>query len=387
MTDKDEHEQDAEFPDDDTLAVEETDTEPASLPAPEAAPRQRRGAGGIAWLALFLALVSAAGIGYMLVQDWQARGDADQRANSLAELRNRLASSGESMQSLEQSLAALVDADDRNAMALRGLQDDLEQRLQLLDSMPARISNLERSMASLQGISTGARDALLLAEAEYYMQLANAQLQLAGNPELAALALGMADDRIVQLANPALTDVRRALSDELAALEIMDKPDIEGTTLTLASLARVIDTLPLRDAGTVSADPAAALDEELDGIDRAWASVRRAASGLVRVTPPEETAAPLLTPEAEYFLRTNLTLQLQVARLALLRGEQTVFEQSLEDAEDWLRRYFDTESTQVLGTLATIAEIRGAVFTATPPDISGSLRLLRQFNSITEPEQ
>lgn len=387
MTDKDEHEQDAEFPDDDTLAVEETDTEPASLPAPEAAPRQRRGAGGIAWLALFLALVSAAGIGYMLVQDWQARGDADQRANSLAELRNRLASSGESMQSLEQSLAALVDADDRNAMALRGLQDDLEQRLQLLDSMPARISNLERSMASLQGISTGARDALLLAEAEYYMQLANAQLQLAGNPELAALALGMADDRIVQLANPALTDVRRALSDELAALEIMDKPDIEGTTLTLASLARVIDTLPLRDAGTVSADPAAALDEELDGIDRAWASVRRAASGLVRVTPPEETAAPLLTPEAEYFLRTNLTLQLQVARLALLRGEQTVFEQSLDDAEDWLRRYFDTESTQVLGTLATIAEIRGAVFTATPPDISGSLRLLRQFNSITEPEQ
>jgi uroporphyrin-3 C-methyltransferase len=246
------------------------------------------------------------------------------------------------------------------------------------------MSNLESSLSTLQGVSMGARNTWLLAEAEYYMQIANAQLQLAGNPHLAALALGMADERIMQLADPALTGVRQALANELAALDGMEKPDIEGITLTLASLAHVVDSLPLRQAANAAADELSLDAEEPSGLSRAWASVKGAAAGLVRVTPPDETAIPLMTPDAEYFLRTNLALQLQVARLALLRSEQAVFEQSLDDAAEWLEQYFDTQSAQVRGATATLAEIREGLFAVTPPDISESLRLLRQFNSIAD---
>jgi uncharacterized protein HemX len=323
----------------------------------------------------------------MIMQDWRAQGDEDQQASALANLRSDLASSSDALSALDQGLAALAEADARTVAQLQSVQADLERRLQLVDSLPSRMSNLESSISSLQGVSTGARNRWLLAEAEYYMQIANAQLQLAGNPHLAALALGMADERIVQLADPALTGVRRALADELAALEGLEKPDIEGITLTLSSLARVVASLPLRQASTASSDDEAIVDEETGGFGRAWESVKGAASGLVRVTPPDETAVPLMTPDAEYFLRTNLTLQIQVARLAMLRGEQAVFEQSLDDAADWLDLYFDAESAQVRGAKATIAEIRQGLFAVTPPDISESLRLLRQFNSINESAQ
>jgi uncharacterized protein HemX len=380
MTNENEQQQDAEFQETEEIVAEESEEKPAALPAPKR--KNGKGGAGIAWLALFLALVAAAGAGYMVVQDWRARGEAAASASSMNELRTRLATSSDAMQALDASLAQLASTDEQVASELRALRSDLEQRIQLLDSLPSRMSNIENSMAAVQGISTGARNTLLLAEAEYYMQLANAQLQLAGNPELAALALGMADDRIVQLADPALTEVRRALSDELAALDVMEKPDIEGATLTLSSLAGVVATLPLREAGGDEPDPAG-VDEAASGVDRAWASVKQAASGLVRVTPPDETAMPLLTPDAEYFLRTNLTLQLQVARLALLRGEQAVFEQSLADADHWLRDYFDTDSAQVRGARATLDEIRGSMIVVSPPDISGSLQLLRQYNSLS----
>ena len=381
MTNENEQQQDAEFPDNGDLAIEEGADKPAALPAPERP--DRKGGAGIAWLALFLALVAAAGMGYTVVQDWRERAAAQQSADSVAELRNRLASSSDAVQTLGDDLTALAAADDRVATELRALRAELDSRIQLIDSLPSRVSNIENAMSALQGISTGARNTLLLAEAEYYMQLANAQLQLAGNPELAALALGMADDRLVQLADPALTEVRRALADELAALDIMDKPDIEGATLTLSSLAGVVATLPLRQASVDEAERSGGADEDASGLDRAWASVRRAASGLVRVTPPDETAIPLLTPDAEYFLRTNLTLQLQVARLALLRGEQAVFEQSLADADDWLRDYFDTNSAQVRGARATLEEIRSSMVVVSPPDISASLQLLRQYNNLS----
>jgi uncharacterized protein HemX len=288
---------------------------------------------------------------------------------------------------LDEGIANLAQTDAQTSAELETMRQDVESRLQLFDSLPSRLSNLENSMSSLQGVSAGARNTWLLAEAEYYMQIANAQLQLAGNPQLATLALGMADERVVQLSDPALTEVRQAIADELAALEVMDKPDIQGITLTLASLARVVDSLPLRQIAEAKAAENAEIGPDLSGVDRAWASVKGAVSGLVKVTGPDQTAIPLLTPDAIYFLRTNLTLQLQAARLALLRGEQAVFRQSLDDAAAWLEQYFDAESAQVGSALETIDEIRGGMFTVATPDISQSLRLLRQYKTLVEPAQ
>jgi uroporphyrin-3 C-methyltransferase len=360
----------------------DTAVEPEPEPEPEPAKAVRKGSGGVAWLAVVLALLALASVAYMQVQDWRAQSAADQSATSLADLRDRFASSRESLESLDRGLSELAAADAQAASDLERLQSEINQRIQMLDSLPSRVSNLEGSLSTLQGVSTGARDTWLLAEAEYYMQIANAQLQLAGNPHLASLALAMADERIVQLSNPALTDVRRALADELAALEVMEKPDIEGVTLTLASLARVVDSLPFQQGATTEADDDAELDPEMSGLDRAWASVKGAASGLVRVTGPDESATALMTPEAAYFLRTNLTLQLQAARLALLRGEQSVFQQSLDDASAWLDQYYDTQSEQVSSAQQTITEIRDAMFAVSTPDISESLRLLRQYETL-----
>ena len=358
---------------------------PHSAPEPEAKPARK--GGGVAWLALLLALIALASGGYLVVEDWRQGRLADASSSSLssaiAQLESRVDASAETLANLDRNLGELAAANGETVAELDALQQDLGNRLNLLDSLAPRLSTVENSLASLQGISTGARDTWLVAEAEYYMQIANAQLQLAGNPDLAALALGMADERVAQLADPALTEVRRTIADELAALEVMDKPDIEGVTLTLASLARVVGSLPLRhgDADDSEEEPAQAPSS---GMERAWNSVKDAVSGLIKVTPPDQASLPLVPPEAAYFLRTNLALQLQSARLSLLRGEQAVFEQSLDDASAWLTDYFDTDSAQVSGALQTISEIRGGFFSVTAPDISVSLRLLRQYKTLAE---
>ena len=110
-------------------------------------------------------------------------------------------------------------------------------------------------------------------------------------------------------------------------------------------------------------------------------------SGLVKVTPPERAKLAALSPDGELFLRSNLALQLQSARLALLRSEQAIFEQSLDDASALLHGYFDLDSTQVAAALETIAEVRNQVFSTDMPDISGSLELLRRFRTLNENEQ
>ena len=340
----------------------------------------------VALLAILVAVIALVAAGYVAWQDWRSAGDTS-AADNYARLGGRLDTTDQRYRELEAAIDELRQREAASPAELDALRRGVEQQLGLLESVPGRISTLESSIAALAGISEGARDAWVLAEAEYYMQIANAQLQLANNPQLAALALRLADERIVQLANPSLTEVRRAIADELAALDVMAKPDIEGATLTLASLARVVESLPLVGAPAADTDETDATEETQSGVSRAWGSVKNAMSGLVRVTPPEQAQLVRLSPDAEYFLRNNIALQLQAARLALLRGEQAVFEQTLDDAKTLLGDYFDMQSEQVISARETLDEIRGSVFAADPPDISESLRLLRQHRTLQESAQ
>jgi uroporphyrin-3 C-methyltransferase len=339
---------------------------------------------GVAWLAVLVSLLALAAVGYTLFMDWRSAGDAIE-LDSVADvesLQQRIDEFDLLLASLDTKIADIPRPDYSGD--LDAVRRDVDEQIRLLNSLPARMSTIENSVASLAGISAGARETFLLAEGEYYLQIANAQLQLANNPHLATLAMGMADERITQLSDPALTDVRRAIADELAALEVMDKPDLEGATLTLASLASVVESLPL--AGGLVDGERAVNEENIDAsaADRAWSSVKDAISGLVKVTPPDQAKLALVTPDAEYFLRSNIALQLQAARLALLRGEQRIFEAALDDTSALLESYFDIESTQVQSAQQTIAEIRSSVVTTAMPDISASLRLLRQYRTLRE---
>jgi uroporphyrin-3 C-methyltransferase len=145
--------------------------------------------------------------------------------------------------------------------------------------------------------------------------------------------------------------------------------------------------LPLRAASDRSVRAGDTPDEEQGAAERAWNSVKEAMSGLVKVTPPDEETRALLTPDAAHLIRSNLALQLQAARLALLRGEQAVFEQSLDDADALLAEYFDTGSAQVASAEETITEIRDSMVAVQAPDISESLRLIRQFRVLSGNEQ
>ena len=371
---------------DDLAPVEETaaeETTPDEVVAEK--PRRPRSGNSVAWLAFLLAIIAVTASGYTAWHNWQGSRDTS-ADDAVARLDSQIATSAQSLADLEARVAGLGGRDPAIDAELNAIRQELDERVRLLSSLPSRMSTLEGSVASLAGVSEGARDAWILAESEYYMQIANAQLQLANNPHLASLALKMADERIVQLANPALTDVRRAISDELAALDIMEKPDIEGATLTLASLAKVVESLPLASAAAAE-EETGEIDPELSGAGRAWASVKNAMSGLVKVTPPEQARLVALSPDGEFFLRSNIALQLQAARLALLRGEQAIFEQSLADSSALLSAYFDTDSSQVIGAQETIAEIRGHVFATAVPNISESLQLLRQFRTLNETAQ
>jgi uroporphyrin-3 C-methyltransferase len=334
----------------------------------------------LAAAALVISLLSAGATAWLWLGERGPDALAAANRDEIERLSATLGNARDTLQDSDERLSALNSRDRELGESIDSMERSLRDGLRPLGSVPGRLSSMEATLAALQGISAGVRDSWLLAEAGYYMEIANAQLQLAGNPGLARIALQLADERIATIASPGLTDVRRALADELRALDAVDTPDIEGAALMLASLAETVDSLPLRSDVTESARRDVGVDEELSGTERALASLKSALSDVVSVRrTDDQDVTPLLPPDAAYFLRSNLTLQLQAARLALLRGEQTLYEQSLDDAAKWIGEYFDGERTPVRSAAATIAELREAQTAGELPDISRSLTLLRRY--------
>ena len=361
----------------------------AEFEAPIGEPERRspRFATFTALLALLVAAISLAGIGYLWLFDDEPAVEATNN-DQLEALQAALRNAQSAVSTLERDVAELRREAGRSnvdvASIERRLNQRVNQRLDTLETVPARVESIEEALTALRGISTGARDAWLLAEAEYYLQIANAQLTLGANPLLANLALKLADERLRELGDPGLINVRRVVAEEIRSLEVLEQPDTESAALTLASLAQIVDALPInQDIATENGD-GVATDDSLTGTARALDSLKRAMSDIVRVRRTDETAKPLIAPDAAYFLRTNLILQLQAARLALLRGEQTLFQQSLDDAADWLREYYDNDSAPVRNALATIEDVRASSVVQTLPDVSESLRLLREYTAFLD---
>ncbi|MEO0631602.1 MAG: uroporphyrinogen-III C-methyltransferase, partial [Planctomycetota bacterium] len=305
------------------------------------------------------------------------QADIDNLRDALRRMQAELEASRSEVGTLSE---AVRDQERENAR----LTASIDERVDLLDSLPGRVLNLEQGVETLQGISAGSRDAWLLAEAEYYMQIANAQVQLANNPSLAARALQLADARVRELANPSYTPVRRAIAEEIATLTATEDVDIEGITLSLGSLAAMVPTLPLvNEISVPEADGDGDVDiDTLSGWQRARAATSQAMSGMFRVRRSDERVEAMLSPEAEYFLRLNLQLQLQAARLSLLLGDAAGFRQSLDDAGGWLGEYFDTDNPSVANALALLEQTSDSTIVTARPDVSGSLTLLRRQRTL-----
>jgi len=346
-------------------------TEPAANNETEPAPESELPGRTAAWpgyIGLLVALLAAGGVGY-LWKEQQAQRSLNER---FAGTQTELATRGTELGRVTGDIADLIGADrklDENVVALtKRIERQLEE-------LPARMTRIEGTLDKIPGVAEEARSAWLLAEAEYFLRIANAQLILAGNVDVSLRALELADAKIKDIGDPGLTRVRAKISDERTALRAVPQPDAEGIVLELGSLAQSLHTLPLSRKSPDNFSVATNKRTET-GWQRAWRVIVDALSSIISVRRSDETITPLMSAAEENLLIRSLDLELQIARLAVIRNEGTLYRQSLQIVGERLTQYFDIDAESVRNTQATINRLANARLPEELPDISGSLSLL-----------
>jgi uroporphyrin-3 C-methyltransferase len=326
------------------------------------------GARFLAFLGLLVGLAAAALGAWNYLHPNVAAPDLSAVQNALGTAGASLRDAQSSMSRLDQQLADMRKRVDELAAAQAAANRDIDTvRDQTMETaeMTQRLA-VGDAFTSKRWMRT---------EAEHLMQAANIALQLNHDPATALVALEAADQRLTELADPTLMNVRAKLAEEIAALRALEHPDVEGIALTLGSLAARVELLPV--AGVAKEEPAAAATTQ-SAWQRAVAKLGAALKSMVSVQRTSGGGLPILAPEERFFLYRNLELELESARLAALEGDAANYDQSLQSAQRWLETRFEKDNPGVQSAIAALAELQTVKLVTSWPDISGSLAELRR---------
>lgn len=306
-----------------------------------------------------LAVCVVAGTGYWL---WQQLGRYDQ-SDAISTLQTELTQYTQQLQQLSR----------QQQQRLTGLEEDNA-------TLQAGIKRLSELLARNQNDWS-------LAEVEYMLALANQRVQLFADTAGAIQALQLADRLLEKFADPAWFALRKGIADELVSLRAVTQIDTAGVSASLLSLSGRVGDLPILDVERrPAAAPAApeqqavtqAISDWQQKITRMLQDIWVEVKGLVRIRQTDEEVKPLLAPLSQQFLVQNVQLQFQTARLALLQQDNTNYIAALNTASSWIDSHFVTDAAAVKAMQNEIAELSKLNVTPALPDISASLRQLRQ---------
>lgn len=340
------------------------------LPAPLAkapSPRQRLWP---VWLVAFVALVVAIVLALWSWQQWN---------NHQAVLA--------ALEDLQQDTAQLEDRyGDRGSQQNQRLQS-LEQTLTAQRELIARQQRqIDHNARELLEAGNRTRTDWLLAEAEYLLRIANQRLMIEKDIRGALSALQAADDVLNESDDIGVYPVRQQLAREILALKGIAGVDRTGLYLQLEA---AIDSInQLTDQALISdrapgfinrdSDSSSDADSAPGPLSEAWNAAKDTLKQVVVVRRMDEPVKPLLSPDQSAYARLNLQLMLEEAEMAVLRGNQPLFERALTKARTTIDTWYDSTNPRVTAISDTLAELADRNVDPDLPDISQSLDLLKQ---------
>ena len=257
---------------------------------------------------------------------------------------------------------------------LRQLETELQQLRQQQQSILGSISALNRE----QNYTLDA----VLAEFENLLVIASQRLALTRDVDTALAAMQSVQDRLQNLDEPALIPFRQVFTTDMSALRDVQAVDITGLALYLADISSRVQTLPVRRPGIDEASEEDTAEEQQSDstgsvLSRLGEEILSTLKDLVKVYPADGGSVIALLPEQQYYLYQNLRLQLEIARLSVMRRETENFRASIDTCLDWLQTYFETSDRRISNIIDSLSGMQSIELDPPVPDISSSLESLR----------
>ena len=343
----------------------------------------RRSRSGL-WLGviMLLIIISVAGAGYYLFHELRTQqadlgGEVNKGDMQLIELSKQI-SGYQSQLAAIQSQLATVEANmaGKDAHFTKTLADFSQLHSEKLDGsrneLNTAIQQVQRQLGKTRGD-------WLIADAEYLLSIANQRLYLMGDINTTREALEAADQRLRESGDAGAFKIREQIARDITAIQNVAVADIVGMYASIQALQDQIDSLTLFLPYTGKAlTPQPVVQESPD--KEAHALLDQLGQ-MVTIRHTEHQIKEILTPEEAQFIREQLSVKLEMVKIALVQQNEQLYQISLVDAKKWLEKNFaqNSETSRFITELDRFTAIK---LRSHFPDISLSLKMLRDITKL-----
>lgn len=312
------------------------------------------------------------------------------QSQNLSDLSARL--DGVTADTDDEGVSQLESGMSEQLSQIRELQGSLEAQQsytqslqQAIDSMQARLKIAETGLAVRPQSLANAPSQLDIATVEYLLRLAPERLALFHDLGAADQALAHADAQLAAMDNPIYIGLRQHIADARQALSNTELPNSIEISARLDDIQHQLVSLTFGgEAG--AAKQSRESETGVDEVEKGWwQRLKESLSSLVTVRRSAADSSERLTLEDKDMLRQGLWMQVEGARLALMRHDQESWQDTLSRADDALSRWFDPSSREFESVRGELSALSGISVSPELPDISGpwaQLQLIRQAGNI-----
>lgn len=273
---------------------------------------------------------------------------------------------------LEQQLQSVTQQSQQQAIESGKQLSQYEQSQKALTEMQGQLAFMQHTLNQIPGARL---DDWKLAETEYLLRLANQRVYLQNEFKGAHGLFDAANQVLASLDDPALLVVREQIAKEMLLLGQHSQLDRQGIYSELQALKALIhdsiqppnEFTATEDATTTSTD---ATSEQAMGL---WQQLL----SLVSIRHRDEAFSAPLSASQYQLLEHNLNLMLEQAQWALLKADNSTYQNSLISAQEWISKNIRHSNANVV--LEKITALSKINVEQTAPKVSESLRLLRQL--------
>lgn len=319
---------------------------------------------------LLLLAVSAAGFYFwqtfnIALHEFQAK--EQQQSNYLAQLSGQLKDS-----------EALIQQHSQNLTQISAMFTEQQAQLKALSESQQTIQTASKNIFD---ITHRNQSQWLLAEVSYLLSLANQRLIISRDIKTAIAALKSANNRLHDLSDPSLLGLRQKIASEVAELNLLKLPDINGMAFSLDNITLSIKELPFKSAQKkLTEQNQTSQTVEISSLENdtflspLWDRIKT----LVTIKKHQRDIQAAVKPLEKPAIDNQLLYRIETSRLALLNTNTEAFQHEINAALALVSLHYDNDDNRVSELLKDLTGYSKINLLPSLPDITGSWLLLQK---------
>ena len=313
------------------------------------------------------------------------------KPSDLAALERRIITHENKIVELSASLKNMREAFNVQQLFLKEMED---QQTSFYRDISLRNEVLNQEILSIKQRIKSDPEVIALLEIEYLIRVANQKSMLERNLAGARFLMKEASERLENNSKliSEFTIIKEAIDQDIKALETIDLPDISKIYREIDNMAKRITSLKFSVDKEDSSKSVTDIDNTEEGVnnlntDSVFLDILISElSKLVEFGKIDNEFKPVLSDKEDYLLRQRADINLNIAQLSLLRGDNEIFRESLAEAKEILSSHYqlNEELDSIHSELKALDEV---LIEKQGPSLSKSLSSVRNsINKVADQE-